>query len=299
MPDTFHISSCPVCAHSQFRLVLKAKDHLVSKQSFSILECVNCDFRFTQDPPSPSAIGPYYDDEAYVEHSDSQSGLIFNLYHRARRIMLSFKYRMLKKRSNGKRLLDVGSASGYFMEYMQSKGYDAQGIEISDKARELCKQRCGIEAFEPKSLINNELNGKYDLITLWHVFEHVYTYDDYFKAFARYINDGGTLAIAMPNHRCLDETYYGKYWCAYDVPRHLWHFEQKTFKAFAEKRGFKLAAVKRLPLDPFYNAMVSASYKKGFKFLPWTMYIGCLSFVMGLFNKKKASSLVYLLNKTN
>ncbi len=298
MSQRFHISECPVCTASEFRLLMKAEDHLVSHELFHILECTQCAFRFTQGAPVEEEIGPYYDDDAYVEHSDSQSGLIFKLYHKARSIMLSFKFRMIKNVNNGNRLLDVGSASGYFLEYMQGKGYEVDGVEISDKARELCKSRTGIEAHLPVSLINQDLKGKYDIISLWHVLEHVYTMDDYFEAFSHYLAEEGVLLIAMPNHRCLDETYYGKHWCAYDVPRHLWHFEPKTFKLFAAKRGFKVSSIKRLPLDPFYNAMVSASYKKGFKFLPWTIYIGTLSFINGLFIKKKSSSLVYILKKT-
>lgn len=299
MSDHFQLSECPVCQGQEFQLVLYAKDHLVSKEEFPILQCKDCNFRFTQNAPAEHKVGPYYDDEGYVEHSDSQKGLVFSLYHRARRIMLGFKYRMLKKKTKGKRLLDVGSASGYFLEYMREKSYEVEGVEISQKARELCKARTGITAHEPSALIQKSIPGSFDLISLWHVLEHVYTLADYFEAFAHYLKDDGVLAIAMPNHLCLDETYYGKYWCAYDVPRHLWHFERKTFKRFAESRGFKLVGTKRLPLDPFYNAMVSASYKKGFRFLPWTLYIGTLSFLNALINKNKASSLVYLLKKTN
>ncbi|MFY0643902.1 MAG: class I SAM-dependent methyltransferase [Bacteroidia bacterium] len=277
--------------------MLEVEDFLVSHEKFSIKECDNCRFRYTDNPPSEQEAGAYYEDEDYVEHSDKQEGLIFKLYHIGRKWMLNRKLRLIQKHTKEGRILDVGSASGYFMNHMKSAGYGVDGIEISPKARELCKSKFDINAYEPKSLINKELDSKYDIISLWHVFEHVYTYNEYFEAFEHFLKDDGRLLIAMPNHKCLDSEYYGKYWCAYDVPRHLWHFEPKTFETFVRKRGFRLEAIKRMPLDPFYNAMVSASYKKSFTFLPWTLYIGLLSYVQSLFNKKRSSSIIYVLKK--
>ena len=105
--------------------------------------------------------------------------------------------------------------------------------------------------------------------------------------------------IAMPNYHSLEAGYYKKYWNGYDVPRHLWHFDFDSFSKFAEDRGFKIKQVLRLPLDPFYNCMVSAEYKPKFTFLPWTVFVGFLSYLTGLFNIRRTSSPVYVLEKTN
>jgi 2-polyprenyl-3-methyl-5-hydroxy-6-metoxy-1,4-benzoquinol methylase len=296
---TNKINQCIVCGNKSFAPVRRVEDHLVSHEIFEILECNNCHFRFTQHPPTESKSGVYYEDDDYIEHSDNQKGLIFKLYHFGRKFMLKQKRKMCATSSQNPRLLDVGSASGYFLNHMKETGFNVDGIEISKKARDLCKEKFNISAFEPSALLNKELSGTYDVISLWHVFEHVYTYDEYFESFRHYLNTNGKLLIAMPNYKCLDEVYYGKYWCAYDAPRHLWHFDPKTFERFAKDRGFKLVKLKRLPLDPFYNAMVSAGYKKHFTFLPWTLYIGLLSFIQSLSNKRRSSSIVYILQKTN
>ncbi|MBR9859900.1 class I SAM-dependent methyltransferase [bacterium] len=297
MESTFHITQCPVCGQNDFKLFLEAKDWLVTKEPFSIYQCTSCTFTFTQDAPAPESVGRFYDDVNYVEHSDSDSGIIFKVYHQARKIMLKQKLSMLKKTSKGKRLMDVGSGSGYFLNHMQQNGFECLGVEISETARALCKTKFNIDALPPEDLTGGRIDKKFDLITLWHVFEHVYTYDEYFKAFDQLLDKDGKLVIAMPNYHCLEASYYKKFWNGYDVPRHLWHFDDKTFTKFASDRGFSVKKIYRLPLDPFYNSMVSAEYKPKFTFLPWTVFIGFMSFIRGLVDKSKASSLVYVLDK--
>ena len=282
-----------------FNAVVEAKDWLVSKEPFTIYQCTQCTFRFTQDAPAENNVGKYYDDDAYVEHSDSNKGLIFQIYHWGRKLMLRRKLSLIKKISNGRSLLDVGSASGYFLNHMKENNYDVLGIEISDKARRLCMNNFSIESFPPDQLISNTLGKKFDIITLWHVFEHVYTYNEYFNAFASILNPGGKLVIAMPNYNCLDAGYYKEYWNGYDVPRHLWHFNPESFTSFANERGYTISKTYSLPLDPFYNAMVSAEYKPSFTFLPWTFTIGLMSYLNSLVKKEQSSSLVYILQKNN
>jgi 2-polyprenyl-3-methyl-5-hydroxy-6-metoxy-1,4-benzoquinol methylase len=103
-------------------------DWLVSKERFELKQCEQCQFRiYRQMHPSEKEVGPYYNSEEYVEHSDTTSGLIYSIYHVARRVMLNFKYRKIKRLNTGKKLLDIGSGSGYFMNHMKKNGYDVTG----------------------------------------------------------------------------------------------------------------------------------------------------------------------------
>ena len=184
---------CIVCGGSSFTSPLKTEDFLVSHESFYIKQCQNCSFRFTAEPPQEKDAGAYYEDEDYVEHSDKKEGLIFKLYHIGRDWMLKRKQRLIGQYTSKGRILDVGSASGYFMNHMKNAGYEVDGVEISEKARALCKSKFQINAYTPKSLVGKSLEGKYDFITLWHVFEHVYTYNEYFEAFRHFLKDDGTI----------------------------------------------------------------------------------------------------------
>lgn len=297
MSTPFTISACPVCDQSNFSVFKKVPDWLVSKEVFDIQQCASCGFKFTGNAPTEQEVGPYYNSEEYVEHSDTKKGIIYSVYHKAREIMLGYKLRKIQKLGVGKKLLDVGSGSGYFLNHMKQNGYDTTGVEISEKARELCKSKFDIDAHLPAVFLSKKLDSDYDLVTLWHVFEHVYTYHEYFELFHSSLKADGRLILALPNSDSIDAKLYGEYWAAYDTPRHLWHFTPKTIEQFAAKRGFILEKKYRLPLDPFFNSMVSASYKNTFTFLPITVLKGLWAYLVSLSSIDKSSSLIYVFKK--
>jgi len=297
LSTSFSINTCPVCNHNGFKLFKKVPDWLVSKEVFDIHECESCGFKFTDNAPNEGDIGPYYNSEEYVEHSDTNKGLVYGIYHKAREIMLGYKLRKIQKLGVGKKLLDIGSGSGYFLNHMHQNGYATTGVEISDKARNLCKDKFAIETHVPSDFLNNKLDTDFDLITLWHVFEHVYTFDAYFDLFAASLKADGRLILALPNCNSADAKMYGEHWAAYDTPRHLWHFTPQSIEQFAANRGFELEQKYRLPLDPFFNAMVSAGYKSSFTFLPITVLKGLWAYLVSLANIDASSSLIYVFKK--
>jgi hypothetical protein len=103
----------------------------------------------------------------------------------------------------------------------------------------------------------------FDAITMWHVLEHVPALDFTLKFCKEKLCDSGVLVIALPNHLSLDAKYYGAYWAAYDVPRHLYHFDEKTVGALLDKHGFDLQTSLPMRFDSFYVSMLSEKYKTG------------------------------------
>lgn len=299
MKERYSINLCPICNHSSFKHFLNVPDWLVSNEVFELKQCKKCQFVFTANAPLENDAGPYYNSEEYVEHSDTSSGLIYSIYHVARRVMLNFKYLKIKRLRTGKKLLDVGSGSGYFMNFMKKKGYEVTGVEISEKAAKLCENNFGIKAHSPKEFVQGKLDNNYNIISLWHVFEHVYDYDTYFELFSKSLDEKGYLILALPNNDSPDAKMYQEFWGGYDTPRHIWHFTPKTIELFADKRGFKIVKKHRMPLDPFFNAMISDSYKKKFTFLPITFLKGLYSYIVSLLNIEKSSSIIYIFQKKN
>jgi 2-polyprenyl-3-methyl-5-hydroxy-6-metoxy-1,4-benzoquinol methylase len=298
--NKFNISTCPVCGSPEFEFshYLNVPDWLVSKENFELKKCGNCSFIFTANAPLLENAGPYYESEEYVEHTDTNKGLIYGVYHQARKLMLKFKLSNIRSYSKSTKLLDIGSGSGYFINYMKQNGYNVSGVEISDKAVALCKDKFDISVNSPTEFLAEKLPKDFDIITMWHVFEHVYSFNEYFDILHKSLKENGHVFVALPNPNCFEAKHYKNYWNGFDTPRHLWHFTPKTFKQFAEGHGFEMISMKRLPLDPFFNAMVSSSYKSGLKFLPYTFTIGLISFINGLINRDKASSLIYILKKS-
>jgi 2-polyprenyl-3-methyl-5-hydroxy-6-metoxy-1,4-benzoquinol methylase len=292
----FELKHCALCHSINIAESLKAEDHLLTSEIFSIFKCQACGFVFTQGVPPAKEIGKYYQSQDYVSHSDTRKGLMNKLYHLGRSLMLKKKYGMVKKEAKGKRLLDMGTGTGYFPAFMKSKGYQAAGVEVDPEARAFASMQFGIPVYSPEEFLNHKIEGKFDVITLWHVLEHLENFDLYIEKMLEYLQPGGSLVIALPNCSAYDARHYKEYWAGYDVPRHLWHFTPSTFKILAEKHRLEIIKMKRLPLDPFYNAMLSEKYKANKFYMISGLFYGKLAYLESLMHIEKSSSVVYFIN---
>ena len=293
-----HHNECPLCTSEKIFSSFSCTDHFVSREVFAIYTCSVCGFEFTQDYPEETEIGKYYESDDYISHSDSVKGLTNNIYRLARNAMLLKKKGIIKKVTglhNGN-LLDIGSGTGYFAGTMKKAGWHVKGIEINKKARDFSRSQFGLEIISPEQISTLKENS-FECITLWHVLEHFHDPFKYASEIIRLLKPGGLCVIALPNCSSYDAKYYGKYWAAYDVPRHLWHFNPSTFRLFSEKTELVLENLRNLPLDVFYISILSERYK-GSKSAFLLGIVKALWFaILSVFNKKKSSSIIYILRK--
>ena len=292
-----HLEKCPLCGHPQFVHVETCEDHFVSHETFSLYACCNCHFVFTQDVPIGEAKGRYYQATDYVSHSDTKKGLVNWVYHQVRGVMLRRKTRLSVRGVKNGNLLDVGCGTGYFAASVKRKGWNVIGVEPSETAAEIARSKFGIEVIPPEKL--SELpHHQFDTITLWHVLEHLEDLNETMALFSKLLREKGRLIIAVPNSSSFDVVKYRASWAAYDVPRHIWHFSPDTLQRLAQKHGYTITAIKPMPFDAFYISILSEKYKNRkfplFKGLFW----GKMAYVASLFNKRKSSSLIYVLRKT-
>jgi SAM-dependent methyltransferase len=295
-----HHNVCPLCSSESIYLHLRCTDHFISKEEFDLFRCPVCDFIFTQDYPEENNISRYYESENYISLSDTSKGFSNKVYHLARNTMLVKKRNIIRNVTGLKRgnLLDIGSGTGHFANIMKLAGWQVKGIEINEKARNSSIMRFGLEIIGTDRISDLE-SESFDCITLWHVLEHFHDPFKYASDITRLLKPGGLCLIALPNCSSYDAKYYGPYWAAYDVPRHLWHFNPVTFNKFSEKTGFVLENLKILPLDLFYIAILSERYK-GSKTAFLTGILKALYFAfLSAFNMKMSSSVIYLLRKSN
>ncbi len=300
MNQTIHYLQCPACKSADIQKALTAKDHTVSGENFEIWHCNHCSLRFTQDIPVLSAIGPYYQSEEYVSHSDSQKGLINNLYHRVRNHTLETKRQLLQTLTDKQQgsLLDVGAGTGAFSKTMQDAGWQITGLEPDETARTNAKQLHGLELQSPDQVYQLDA-AQFDAITLWHVLEHVHDLQGYLENFHRLLKASGKLIIAVPNYTCKDATAYGAFWAAYDVPRHLYHFSPASMQALAKSKGFQVDQMKPMWFDSVYVSMLSEKCKTGKTNLLPALWNGMLSNANAIGNAANCSSVIYILSKTN
>jgi 2-polyprenyl-3-methyl-5-hydroxy-6-metoxy-1,4-benzoquinol methylase len=211
--------------------------------------------------------------------------------------MLRKKHRLIARLTRKKKLLDIGCGTGYFLSYMKKHSYDVMGIEKNSVAKEFAVKNFKLKIKPPEDLLNGTIKKQFDIITLWHVLEHLYNPQIYLKMIHELLHDDGILLIALPNHHSFDAAHYKDKWAAYDLPRHLWHFTPETLKSFAEKCKFEIKALKGLHFDPFYNSLLSAKYKSKYIYFFSGVAIGFISYLTGLLNTKKCSSITYILKK--
>jgi SAM-dependent methyltransferase len=293
-----HHSSCPVCYSSDIRQSLKCTDHFRSGEVFNLYTCTVCGFTFTQDHPSDDEAGKYYESAEYISHSDTSEGITNKIYRVVRGIMLRKKRELIKSATVLKTgtLLDIGTGTGHFAHEMKINGWEVSGIEINDKARQASNERFGLSIISPAD-ISLLKPGSFDCITLWHVLEHFNDIYMYIREINRLLKPGGTVVIALPNKNSYDADHFREYWAAWDVPRHVWHFNPDTLGFLFESRGFKMYDIVPLRLDVFYISILSEKYRGNkLAFLTGIMK-GFLFALKALFNKKKTSSLIYILRK--
>ncbi|QQS52538.1 MAG: class I SAM-dependent methyltransferase [Bacteroidota bacterium] len=289
--------NCLVCKSNSITPFINCKDYFVSGETFELYHCKDCGFIFTQHIPTASEIGPYYQSETYISHSNSRQGITNKLYHTVRNIMLHRKYRLIKKYTDGKELLDIGCGTGHFANYMHKMGYHSKGLEPDANARKFAREQFHLPVEEPEKVLAEDHTDQYNVITLWHVLEHLHDPARYLAWIHCALKNEGVLVIALPNCSSLDAQFFKAYWAAYDVPRHIWHFTPKTFTAFALKSGFSVQQIKRLPFDAYYNSLLSLRYKKSRLALPLGFLIGFVSNLKSLICPKTASSVIYVLRK--
>lgn len=290
-------NSCIVCGSKEIAPFLLCKDHFVSGEEFEINSCKTCGFKYTECVPEPEKMAPYYQSEEYISHSDTQKGIMNKIYHKVRDIMLKRKARLIRSLTPGKRLLDIGCGTGYFPYYMKLQGYEASGMELDADARDFAAENFDLEINSPEKQLNEKQTAYYDVITLWHVMEHLHNPKRYMEWIFDSLKNDGALLIALPNCNSYDAKIYKEFWAAYDVPRHLWHFEPSTFIKYITQFGFKLETIKRLPFDAYYNSMMSAKYaKKPLAFIHGVI-IGFISNLKSFLSPKTTSSVIYILRK--
>ena len=297
MPQTT-INNCPICNSSDIIYAFNAVDYFSTKETFPIYDCSNCGFRFTNNFPSDDTIGRYYDSPDYISHSDSKKGVVNRLFHFFREIMLKKKANLISKYSTGDRLLDIGSGTGYFLNAAKERGYSVWGIEKDSKARNFAIDTFGLDVKGEDFLWNINSNS-FDVVTLWHVLEHMENLNEVIGKLSDILNKDGTLILALPNYLSYDARRYKEYWAAYDVPRHLWHFSPVTIERLLIKHRLKIINIFPMPLDAFYISMLSEKYKKSNFLLKYgrAFLTGLIGYFRSLSQLTHSSSLIYIVKK--
>lgn len=268
----------------------KVRDYSVSKEIFELHHNPEYDLLITFPKPSLEKLPSYYESDDYISHTDGKRSLFERMYHMIKNIALKNKVKLINAQSEKGKLLDVGAGTGDFLVVAKNDGWQTTGIEPSEKAKTIALNK-GVNFAGNLSDLKDH---SFDVITMWHVLEHVPNLDEYILELKRLLKPTGTILIAVPNFKSFDANYYGRFWAAYDVPRHIWHFSKTAIqKLFAEKE-MKLVDVLPMKFDSFYVSLLSEKYKTGKMNFIKAFFVGLKSNQSGK-QTKEYSSHIYII----
>jgi 2-polyprenyl-3-methyl-5-hydroxy-6-metoxy-1,4-benzoquinol methylase len=249
---------------------------------------------FTNPRPEAADLGRYYKSEEYISHSNSRRGIINKVYHRIRKRNHKTKFSIIEREVNTGRILDIGCATGEFLAFMKERGWTCQGVEPDPEARAFAAENYGLEVLEEDAL-NQFPEKSFEVITLWHVLEHVPRLQERMKQLKRLLKPGGLLVIAVPNAASYDAQKYGSYWAGFDVPRHLYHFSKESAVSLFEKQGFMCKEILPMKFDAYYVSLLSEKYRKSSLKILKAFFSGWRSNCYARRHQNGHSSLIYLL----
>ncbi|NRB83864.1 MAG: class I SAM-dependent methyltransferase [Winogradskyella sp.] len=279
-------------------IFLSLKDHSVSGESFQLRYNEDLDMLETYPQPEEKRLSEYYKSEDYISHTDTKRNLLERLYHLVRRVSLKRKLKLINTfNSEEKLLLDIGCGTGDFLQVAQQDGWSVTGIEPDDSARQIANSKTDNSVFNI-SYLDELAENSFDVITLWHVLEHLPNLETHIQRFKHLLKPNGTLIIAVPNFKSYDAQLYKNYWAAYDVPRHLWHFSKLSIQRLF--KNVRLELVKTLPMkfDAYYVCLLSEKYKSGWMNPFKAFWFGYLSNRKAQ-TSKQYSSHIYVLKYQN
>ena len=296
--DILKINTCPLCGGQQLKPALTCTDNYASGETFEVIRCVHCGFLMTQGVPVEAEIGKYYETPDYISHSNTRKGLMNSVYHLVRQFMLARKAALVKRVSKIDKgtILDYGTGTGYFADAMKRNGWKVRAIEKSPQARIFAKNEFGLDV-ESEDAMKTFADASFNVVTLWHVMEHLEHLNEMWKELYRILDLQGTLVVAVPNPMSYDAQKYGEWWAAYDVPRHLWHFSSSVMKEFGSKYGFVLEECHPMPFDAFYVSMLTEKYKGSKWSFVKGLWAGAWAWLYSLRNKELSSSMIYVFRK--
>ncbi|WP_348718293.1 class I SAM-dependent methyltransferase [Tenacibaculum sp. 190130A14a] len=271
--------------------LLNCIDYTVSKESYEVMYNQTYDLLVTS--PVPSNLDKYYQSELYISHTDSKKTLFDKIYQLVKNYSLKKKLKLINSfNTQEKDILDIGAGTGDFLKTCVNDNWNITGVEPSKKARTIALEK-DINLEEKLTDIENK---KFDVITLWHVLEHVPNLFEYIEVLKELLKPNGKLIIAVPNYKSYDAIYYKEHWAAFDVPRHLWHFSKKSIQKIFSQYGFQLENILPMKFDSYYVSLLSEKYKTGKSNPIKAFYLGFKSNLKAK-KTKEYSSHIYILKK--
>jgi 2-polyprenyl-3-methyl-5-hydroxy-6-metoxy-1,4-benzoquinol methylase len=239
---------CNLCGVEEHELVRVVHERRYGMSAtFCIVRCLHCGLLYLNPRPNEQEMLAYYPPEYQAairqvlqEVRQSHIGRI------GLRMMRRVRKPPLEKVGS---VLDIGCSSGDYLAYLQTLGWEVYGIELDEEAARYAREHFGIPvgAGTAEHALSDFPDERFDVVTMWHVLEHLFDPSLVLAEVHRILRPGGILMLEMPNVRSLWASLLGEYWFPLEIPRHLYHFSPPTLRAMLTKTGFRLTRFTGMP----------------------------------------------------
>lgn len=228
---------CAICGGSESVPV-------ISLGEWRVLRCPRCNLG-RLDPWPDSAVGSEkYGPEYFAEHKIMTSETDDEL---ARKIAgQRSRVEFLRRHKSAGSLLDIGCASGYFLARAREKGFEAHGIEVSEWAVQEGRKRLGLDIDQGTTDDLEFAAGSFDVVTMWHVLEHVEKPVETLVRIRGWLKQDGVLVLECPNMDSFDARRYGAQWRGWSLPYHVWHYTPESLAAVVQESGYEVVHAESL-----------------------------------------------------
>ncbi len=230
---------CKLCGSMECRTHLVARDlNLYLGDAFRLVQCTTCGLVYMNPRPTRKAMEALYPFETYGQYNPLLSEVRswvqrldwgYGIYKRAR---------LVRRWAPGNRLLDVGCATGGFLEYMQRReGFTVWGVELNPHAAAYARDRLGIPVYAGTLEEANLPQDAFDVVTMWHVLEHVFDPLSTAREVRRVLKPGGVFVCHVPVLDSLGARVFGRYWSGYEIARHTYVWSVATINRLMAEAG--------------------------------------------------------------
>ncbi|MBC8161790.1 MAG: class I SAM-dependent methyltransferase [Roseiflexaceae bacterium] len=260
-------TACLLCGGDLATPVLHGPDYFMHVAGqYALVRCGRCGLVYQNPRPALGQIGRYYP-QHYGSYGSAQQGL------KARRGLMAAvirrgqtaRSRLLDARvppvaGRARRLLDIGCASGLFLETMQRlPGWQVEGVELDQATAQATSARLGVPVFAGPFEQAAFQCGSFDAITLWDVLEHLHEPLSSLRSIRRLLRPGGVLFVRVPDSASYVARLCGRFWSGYDLPRHMVAFTPHTLAQMLGAAGFS-QVLARYPSGSYLAALHSLRF---------------------------------------
>lgn len=226
---------CLGCQYEEVNNFMKVPDRFHGRSMlYQLVQCPKCSLVWLVDPPKPDEMAQHYSQE--YDRSIAAAG--DSAPERARN-----RKKTLVQYKQGGTILDLGCSAGSFLKSLPSEKWKPYGIDMSQESAKRAKEECGAEVFVGDILDGSFQPSSFDVITCFHVFEHLYKPREVLSKVFEWLKPGGIFYVLVPNIDSAGAHIFKSYWYALEVPRHVFHYSPKSLKLMAETVGLEVVSV--------------------------------------------------------